>query len=406
MSRAIAGRLWQAITWLAPRIRSGGVACEEGDTNTSIARSNCGRSARTGQPGPIGGAGALQRRQATGARRAFTGDHEPQASVGRVRGRDQPQECIDQCRVVAGSVHGARAADHENAVAMAEQLHEAIAGASGAERIDDMDNQPRRPCAPIERSSGRSGRPCMADMTDGGRCHGLLHAVRHQAIILHCSVDFVAVRGRLTGLKKPSGTATGAVPGQRPCRFAAALKPGSTCSRMNAHSSRGFPMSTQHDATAADLAARIKHVRFPMFTWQDEHGHLLSQPMTVQQIDEEGAVWFYTSTLTPLWGCIAHRPLVNLAFTQPDDALFVSVSGVAERVVDRERIRAMWNAFVQAWFPAGPDDEHAVLIRVVPHTAEYWDSNDSKMVRMFAMAKAAITGQRPDMDSEHGTLKL
>jgi hypothetical protein len=131
-----------------------------------------------GQPGPIGGAGALQRRQATGARRAVTGDHEPQASVRRVRGRDQPQECIDQCRVVAGSVHGARAADHENAVAMAEQLHEAIAGASGAERIDDMDNQPRRPCAPIERSSGRSGRPCMADMTDGGRCHGLLHAVR------------------------------------------------------------------------------------------------------------------------------------------------------------------------------------------------------------------------------------
>ena len=37
---------------------------------------------------------------------------------------------------------------------------------------------------------------------------------------------------------------------------------------------------------------------------------------------------------------------------------------------------------------------------------EYWDSNDSRMVRLFAMAKAATTGTRPDMDSEHRTFKL
>ena len=165
-------------------------------------------------------------------------------------------------------------------------------------------------------------------------------------------------------------------------------------------------MSTLHQANVADLAGKIRDVRFPMFTWQDEHGHLLSQPMTNQQVDDDGGIWFYTSTQTALWECIGHRPQVNLAFVQPDDALFVSVSGAAERVVDRERIRAMWNAGAQAWFPAGPEDEHAVLIRVAPHTAEYWDSNDSKMVRMFALARAAITGTRPDVDGEHRTLEL
>jgi general stress protein 26 len=165
-------------------------------------------------------------------------------------------------------------------------------------------------------------------------------------------------------------------------------------------------MSTEHHAGVAELAAKIDDVRFPMFTWQDEHGHLLSQPMTKQQVDDDGGIWFFASTLTSLWECIGHRPQVNLAFAHPDDALFVSVAGTAERVVDRERIKAMWNTGAQAWFPAGPEDEHAVLIRVVPHTAEYWDSNDSKMVRLFAMAKAAITGTRPDMDNEHRTLKL
>ena len=165
-------------------------------------------------------------------------------------------------------------------------------------------------------------------------------------------------------------------------------------------------MTDHHAANAAELRARIKDVRFPMLTWQDDDGHLLSQPMTRQHIDDEGGIWFFTSTLTALWDCIGHRPEVNLAFSDPDNSLYVSVSGTAERVVDRERIHAMWNAGAQAWFPAGPEDEHAVLLRVNPHGAEYWDSNDSKMVRMFAMAKAAITGSRPDMDTEHGTLKL
>ena len=165
-------------------------------------------------------------------------------------------------------------------------------------------------------------------------------------------------------------------------------------------------MSTHQPNEIAELAARIRGIRFPMFTWQDAHGHLLSQPMTLEQVDDEGGIWFLTSTLTGLWDCIAHRPQVNLAFARPDDSQFVSVSGSAERVVERARIRAMWNAGAQAWFPAGPDDEHAVLIRVDPHSAEYWDSNDNKMVRLFAMARAAMTGTKPDMDSEHGTLKL
>jgi general stress protein 26 len=162
------------------------------------------------------------------------------------------------------------------------------------------------------------------------------------------------------------------------------------------------PNSTAH---AADLAAKIKSIRFAMFTTQDQDGHLASHPMTLQQADADGALWFYTSTHSALWENIAHHPEINLSFVDQEDSLYVSVSGSAERVVERERIRAMWNTMVQAWFPGGPDDEHAVLVRVVPHTAEYWDSNDSKMVRIFQMAKAALTGTPPEQ-AEHGRIDL
>jgi general stress protein 26 len=165
-------------------------------------------------------------------------------------------------------------------------------------------------------------------------------------------------------------------------------------------------MATQETAShVAELAAKIRPVRFAMFTTLDENGHLVSQPMTIIESDDSGGMWFYTSTLTELWENIAHHPEVNLTFVDQEHSLFVSVSGTAERIVERARIRAMWNAAVQAWFPNGPEDEHAVLVRVAPHAAEYWDSNDSKMVRMFAYAKAALTGNTPD-GGEHGKIEL
>jgi general stress protein 26 len=166
-------------------------------------------------------------------------------------------------------------------------------------------------------------------------------------------------------------------------------------------------MPTHTDPSHLDaLADKIRPVRFAMFTTVDQNGHLVSQPMTVQKT-ADGGIWFFTSTLVELWENIAHTPQVNLSFSQPEESLFVSVSGEAERVVDRELIQQMWNTMVQAWFPAGPEDEHAVLVRVVPHGAEYWDSDESKMVRLFQYAKAAITGERPHVEpGEHGSIRM
>ena len=166
-------------------------------------------------------------------------------------------------------------------------------------------------------------------------------------------------------------------------------------------------MSSTYNRDHADaLSDKIGSMRFAMFTTRDANGHLVSQPMTNQQIDQEGGLWFYTRSTTELWENIAHEPEVNVSFADSDDSTYVSVSGQAERVVDRNQIKALWNPMVQAWFPAGPEDEHVVLVRVMPHAAEYWDSNHSKMVRLFAMAKAAVTGSTPDVDAEHGTIRM
>ncbi|TFW35391.1 pyridoxamine 5'-phosphate oxidase family protein [Massilia horti] len=167
-------------------------------------------------------------------------------------------------------------------------------------------------------------------------------------------------------------------------------------------------MATLNDyAHVAELTAKIHPVRFAMFTTVAANGHLVSQPMTLQKTDDKGGLWFYTSTLTALWENIAHRPEVNLAFAKPVENLYVSVSGCAERVVDRAQVRNLWSASVALWLPGGPDDDHSVLVRIAPHSAEYWDANQSAMVRMFHLARAAVTGKGPASDQGgHGTISL
>lgn len=160
-----------------------------------------------------------------------------------------------------------------------------------------------------------------------------------------------------------------------------------------------------HSSQIAELKSKIKPIRFAMFTTIDEHGHLISRPMTNQEMDAEGNLWFFTSSQTDLWENIAAHPEVNLSFSEPQDNVYVSISGRAERVVDRAKIKDMWNPAVQAWFPAGPDDPHAMLVRVVSDTAEYWDSGASAMVQMFNMAKAVLTGTTP-ADTEHAKIDL
>lgn len=160
-----------------------------------------------------------------------------------------------------------------------------------------------------------------------------------------------------------------------------------------------------HSSQVAELKSRIGAIGYAMFTTMDAHGHLVSRPMTVQDIDAEGDLWFYTSTDTDLWQNIAGQPQVNLSFAEPEGKVYVSVSGQAERVVERARIAAMWTPAVQAWYPHGPDDPHVMLVRVVSHSAEYWDNNASSMVQLYQMAKAVLTGTTPDA-GQHARIDL
>ena len=165
------------------------------------------------------------------------------------------------------------------------------------------------------------------------------------------------------------------------------------------------PTATQESPSV--IWPKILRAHIGMFTTQDEHGHLISHPMTNQQIDRDGILWFIASDRSHIAHNISLNPEVNISFAKPDENLFVSVSGHAEEIKDRAKIRQMWTPLVAAWFPEGEDDPHLSLIKVTVHAAEYWDAEANNMLQIYKLAKALVVGQPPESEpSAHGRVIL
>lgn len=148
-----------------------------------------------------------------------------------------------------------------------------------------------------------------------------------------------------------------------------------------------------------------KAVKFGMFTSIDENHQLSSRPLTSQQIDASGNMWFFISDEATFLNAVRQNPEVNVSFSDVDDSLYVSISGRAQVLRNRQKAEELWNAMAKPWFPGGVDDPHLTLLKVQIHAAEYWDSSSNKMMQLFALAKAAVTGEQPKDIGRHGILR-
>ena len=155
----------------------------------------------------------------------------------------------------------------------------------------------------------------------------------------------------------------------------------------------------QHDHRAHEGAQKlyelIKDMKICMMTTAEPDGSLHSRPMHSQAADEAGDLWFFTQLQSGKSVEIAKDAHVNLAYCNPSKQHYVSVSGRAELVRDKTKIREKWSEGMKAWFPGGVDDPQIALIRVHPERGEYWDSPSSTLVHLYGYVKASVTGKPP-----------
>lgn len=146
------------------------------------------------------------------------------------------------------------------------------------------------------------------------------------------------------------------------------------------------------------INALIKDIRFVMVTFITEEGHLHSVPMTTQNTDFNGVVWFIGAKNSELVKNIATRQQVNLGYSHISNNDYVSINAIAECVHDPEILEQLWSPAYEAFFEQGKNDPNIQLIRVVCNGAQYWKGN-GKLVTLFKLAKASITGETEQLGS-------
>ena len=152
------------------------------------------------------------------------------------------------------------------------------------------------------------------------------------------------------------------------------------------------------------LKDMLEGIDFAMLTTLCD-GKLHSRPMSTQQFEFDGDLWFFTSRDSHKVDEVNADNRVNVAYSAPDDNRYVSVFGRAEIVKDRAKIEELWNPVYKAWFPEGLDDPKVCLMKVIVEEAEYWDASNSKLVQLAGFIKAIATGQEMK-GGEHGKITL
>lgn len=166
---------------------------------------------------------------------------------------------------------------------------------------------------------------------------------------------------------------------------------------------------TQHQTADRDkLWDLIKDIKFGMLTTRHADGQLHSRPMTTQNahLDEDRALWLFMSRQSDSATDLQASPAVCMSYADTASDSYVCVSGDAVVSDDAAQKQALWSPMAKAWFPGGVDDPDLLLVRLDIRHADYWDVAESKIVQLWRMAAAAVTGKPPHDMSERGHVEV
>jgi general stress protein 26 len=140
----------------------------------------------------------------------------------------------------------------------------------------------------------------------------------------------------------------------------------------------------------------IENVSVCMLTTQFAGG-LRARPLEARPDRHAGHIYFVTDIHSAKEDEIKATPDVGLVFIDSNEKAYLSITGRACIVRDADQIKAAWRKTDEVWWPGGPTDPDACLLRIEPSTAELWDGPASAVVTAFEFVKARLTGEEPKL---------
>lgn len=130
-----------------------------------------------------------------------------------------------------------------------------------------------------------------------------------------------------------------------------------------------------------------------------------SRPMALQEVDDDGNLWFLSDVTSGKNKDIENDPEVELYFMNNSKYEYVFIKGKASISQDRNLIEKYWTNFANAWFEC-KDDPNVSVIKVTTTDGYYYETKENKLIAMSKMLFAAATGAKIDDGGVEGSLDV
>ena len=156
-------------------------------------------------------------------------------------------------------------------------------------------------------------------------------------------------------------------------------------------------------ATIEKLRELAKKEKAGLLVYNVSAFPLMACPMYIQQVDDQGDIWFFSGKNSEHNANILQDGRVQFFSSNTGDSAYFSLSGYAEIVDDRQKAEELWTPMAKIWFQEGVDDPNLSLVRLRPNMGYYWDTKTNRMIEFLKMASSVVTGKTTD-DAVQGKL--
>jgi general stress protein 26 len=139
-----------------------------------------------------------------------------------------------------------------------------------------------------------------------------------------------------------------------------------------------------------------------VITHEGQGQNMRARPMAVRPARDEGAIYFLTDADTPKANEIQRNQSVCLALSDNRNQKYVSISGHAEMIDDKDRVKKFWSIYDKAFW-SDKNDPRIRVLRVTPESAEYWEGA-GMVVTAVKLAAAIASGERMDLGENEKVL--
>lgn len=122
-------------------------------------------------------------------------------------------------------------------------------------------------------------------------------------------------------------------------------------------------------------------------------------PMTIQELDEQGDIWFISNKNSGNFKDIEHDNKVQLIYADDKAQKYISIFGNATHMVDENKLDEFWSPQLLQWF-TGKDDPNIALLNVNISSISYWNSQLYKLESVFSKASKTV------MENETGNINM